>query len=50
MQTLAHISSQNGREESISSVTEETRLLPWLLPCMEETCQTWVNVNVFQRG
>jgi len=48
MQTLAHISSQNGREESISSVTEETRLLPWLLPCMEETCQPCLGCTMIE--
>jgi len=39
---VSSISSQNGREESISSTMEKT----WFLPSMEETCQPWF-VNVF---
>jgi len=34
----------NGREESISSLTEITQFLPWLLPSMEETCQPWMEL------
>jgi len=43
---FSSISSQNGREESISSVTEETRFLPWFLPSTEETCQPWFPLGV----